>query len=98
MNAALSTQDSSCPKALGDKIEHLWLVQRMAKVAGVDLAAAMETGELSSEDWSKLVSRCRGCAWVDGCREWLDQQFTIVETTPDECVNGDEMIALRGTD
>ena len=98
MNAALSTQDSSCPKALGDKIEHLWLVQRMAKVAGVDLAAAMETGTLSSEDWSKLVSRCRGCAWAGSCSEWLDQQFTVVENAPGECINGNAMSGLRKSD
>jgi hypothetical protein len=76
----------------------LWLIQRMAKVAGVDLAAAMETGTLSSEDWSKLVSRCRGCAWADSCGEWLDQQFTMVESAPDECINGEAMAELRGAD
>lgn len=98
MNAARSTQASPCPKALGDKIEHMWLVQRMAKTVGVDLAAAMETGTLSSDDWSKLVSRCRGCAWADGCNEWLDEQFTVVESAPGECINGDVMNGLRSDD
>lgn len=95
MTKAVSTQDSPCPKKLGEEVDHFWLVQRMAKTSQVDLSAAFETGELSSEDWAAMVERCRGCAWTEGCKDWLDVTSGVVDVPPEGCLNRSRMAALR---
>ncbi len=59
-------------KPLGEVKEHFWLVQRMARATGADLDAAQDCGELKVEDWAAMVTRCRGCAGPESCRDWLD--------------------------
>lgn len=77
-------------KPLGDRKTHYWLVQSMAKAAGVDLAAEMEEGRLTQADWSGVVKRCRGCGWEregGGCSRWLSFQVPGEADVPDACVN-----------
>jgi hypothetical protein len=95
MTKAFSTQASPCPKQLGDETEHYWLVQRMAKTSHVDLVEAFDTGQLSSEDWAEMVSRCRGCAWANGCKEWLAVPGQETQAPPEGCLNRARMAALR---
>ncbi len=95
MNDANSTQASPCPKKLGDEVDHIWLVQRMAKTAQVDLTEAFEAGDLTSEDWSAMIERCRGCAWAEGCDDWLSVPGQVAEIPPEPCLNRARMAALR---
>lgn len=55
----------------GDPKLHYWLVQRMAKSLGCDMAGAMDDGRLTSESWAAMVDRCRGCQSTCACRRWL---------------------------
>lgn len=93
--AARSTQDTPCPHKLGDQTEHFWLIQRMAKTSGVDLAAAMQAGKLDHKGWSGMVTRCRGCAWAEGCHAWLDKVDQAADLPPKPCLNRDRMAELK---
>lgn len=78
------------PKPKGDLVDHYWLAQSMAKAAGVDLAAAMEAGSLTQDDWAGVVDRCRGCGWEldgGGCSRWLARQEDGAAVVPQSCVN-----------
>lgn len=76
------------PQPLGDETEHYWLVQRMAKAAGVDLVQATEAGLLNQEDWAGIVTRCRTCQWAEGCHRWLDAPIDDQHRPiPEPCVN-----------
>ncbi|MEM1077766.1 MAG: DUF6455 family protein [Pseudomonadota bacterium] len=92
---AHSTQDSPCPQKLGDTTEHFWLIQRMAKTAGLDLAEAMHQGALDQEDWAAMVNRCRGCAWAEGCHRWLDVVDQRSDSAPEPCLNRARMTELK---
>lgn len=99
MTAALtlahSTQDSPCPQKLGDTTEHFWLIQRMAKTSGLDLAEAMHQGALDQDDWAAMVNRCRGCAWAEGCHRWLDVVDQRSDSAPEPCLNRARMMELK---
>ncbi|ABV94354.1 hypothetical protein Dshi_2621 [Dinoroseobacter shibae DFL 12 = DSM 16493] len=92
---AQSTQDSACPKRLGKANAHFWLVQRMAKTAGLDLAKAVEAGLLRQDDWASMVQCCRGCAWADGCEHWLDTADQNADAPPVPCLNRTRMARLK---
>ncbi|MBR9762503.1 MAG: hypothetical protein GYB53_02940 [Rhodobacteraceae bacterium] len=55
----------------GDQVTHYWLMQRMAKSLGCDMAAAMAEGRLETRDWAAMVDRCRGCEAICACQRWL---------------------------
>lgn len=74
-------------KPLGDPITHFWLVQDMARAAGVDLPAARRDGALPDADWAAMVTRCRGCRWTDGCQDWLARQEGGDAFVPPACAN-----------
>ncbi|MDJ0860307.1 MAG: DUF6455 family protein [Dinoroseobacter sp.] len=95
MTNAISTQASPCPKKLGNEVDHIWLVQRMAKTAQVDLVAAYEAGDLTQEDWAAMIESCRGCGWAEGCGEWLSVPDQSAEVPPESCLNRARMAALR---
>ena len=78
------------PKPKGEPVDHYWLVMRMAKATGVDLAQAMEEGDLTQADWAGVVDRCRSCGWErdgGGCGRWLDLQVPGEAHVPGACVN-----------
>lgn len=78
------------PKPLGDATRHYWLVQDMARAAGVDLAAEAAAGRLDQAQWAGMVERCRGCGWEradGGCHRWLADQPDGAATVPDLCAN-----------
>lgn len=77
------------PQPLGDEYEHYWLVQQMARATDVDLAAAFDAGQITSEDWSEVLTRCRGCAWVGGCKAWLQAGDDTARSAPQACRNAD---------
>ncbi len=82
------------PHPLGDVTEHYWLVQRMAKAVGVDLAQAQDLGVLRQEDWAGMVQTCRGCDWADGCPHWMERT-QAADAAPSRCVNRDRFEDLR---
>ncbi|WP_223865999.1 DUF6455 family protein [Salipiger aestuarii] len=83
------------PRPLGDRTDHYWRVLRMARANGTDLVAALDQGHLTSDDWAGMVQRCRGCAWADGCRRWLDDPEQALRDTPHDCVNRAHFASLR---
>lgn len=85
-------------KPLGAEREHYWRVQRMARAAGADPAAAWAQGALDAADWTALVARCRSCPWPEGCARWL-ARFEGAELPPHKgppaaCINRDTLTAL----
>nr|WP_255670724.1 DUF6455 family protein [Cognatishimia sp. F0-27] len=76
---------------------HVWKVKRMAKANSVDLSAALQAGALSVDDWARMVTRCRGCQWVDGCATWLDRTEKA-DHAPEACLNRDALARLRAED
>ena len=76
-------------KLLGDIRDHVTLVNRMARATGTDLGEAMMDGQLDQQDWSQMVTNCRGCACADTCAGWL-RAAELEEHTraaPDYCEN-----------
>lgn len=80
-------------KPLGKTRAHFWMAQRMARLHGVDLAAAQARGDLEQALWAGMVRRCRGCAWTAGCRRYLDRG-TAAQGLPAACLNRAEFAAL----
>jgi len=58
-------------RPLGPERDHTMLLQTMGKVVELDFAAVFEAGALEQEEWAGMVTACRGCEWVSGCRKWL---------------------------
>jgi hypothetical protein len=83
---------------LGPEREHYWRVQRMARAAGADPAAAFSSGALGQDDWTALVARCRACPWSDGCASWLArfeaEDHPPLSAPPGGCINQDTIAAL----
>ncbi|MFW2544299.1 DUF6455 family protein [Primorskyibacter sp. 2E107] len=79
--------DARPVRPLGATRAHYWMVQRMAKATGVDLVQAAERAALSQDDWARMVTRCRGCEWVQGCSHWLEQGTDALRPCPDGCAN-----------
>ncbi|WGW05118.1 DUF6455 family protein [Tropicibacter oceani] len=86
-------------RPLGPERRHYWLAKRMAKATGVDLESAMDQGELTQQDWASMVTTCRGCAWTQGCRHWLNQPHSLgndaPRSLPEGCANRAPLANLR---
>ena len=81
-------------KPLGPERDHYWLALSMAKAAGVDLQAAIDSGRFSQEKWAATVQRCRGCDWGGDCPHWLREHPTT-EQAPKACVNAKLFSTLK---
>lgn len=82
-------------KPLGKTLDHYWKVQKMAKATGVDLVEAFDAGDLTSDQWAGVVSRCRQCGWLGGCEAFLDGAEEGQEAPPRDCVNHKVFEALK---
>lgn len=85
-------------KPLGPEREHYWLALSMAQSTGLDMQAEIDKGTFSSEGWSDLVTRCRGCQWVEGCQRWLQserQSDHLTADPPQQCPNAKVFETLR---
>lgn len=71
--------------ALGNPVTHLWLLRRMARTQGIDLAAAQAAGCLTQTDWAAMVTSCRACTGVADCTRHLAR--TAAGQTPAYCAN-----------
>lgn len=66
---------------------HEQLVGRMADTLGVDLAEAVQRGELPPEDLRRSVFNCMGCREADACGHWLEEHSAGSDVTPEYCRN-----------
>lgn len=71
---------------LGQIMEHVRLIGRMAKATETDLVGAYEAGELSQEEWAEMVQTCRSCSWAGRCGDWLDSHVAVA-SAPATCLN-----------
>lgn len=74
---------------LGKIHYHLNLVRRMGRATGVDLSAALHQGAIDEEEWSQMVTNCRGCACAGTCEAWLSKQALSgdISDAPQYCEN-----------
>ena len=84
---------------LGNRHRHYWLLQRMARQTGVDLAAASAAGRLNAQEWAAMVTACRGCDWSRGCEAWLRRgsrrEGATPAVAPEPCRNRRRLALLR---
>ncbi|KIC13374.1 DUF6455 family protein [Leisingera sp. ANG-Vp] len=57
-------------EGLGNIFRHLWLLQAVAKAAGVDLTAELRSGRLSGLEHARMVTQCRGAGCSKSCALW----------------------------
>ena len=81
-------------KPLGDVDSHFWRMQRMARATGTDLVSAFKTFDLSSEEYSKMLTQCRGCSDPGRCDRLLTG-LPDREDAPDFCANQRILASLR---
>lgn len=52
---------------LGQMHRHLWLTNEVAASVGVDLNAALHSGQLDPHNYSKIVTQCRSAGCDNTC-------------------------------
>jgi len=72
-----------------------WALTRgMARVAGVDLVAAVAEGWLSRAELAAMVDRCAACGASAHCSVWL-AVTPRSDILPDYCAIREDIMALR---
>lgn len=79
-------------RKLGKTRSHYCLVLGRAKAVGADLCGAVQSGDLAQADFAEMVTRCRGRAKPDRCRDNLARSTST--TIPAFCRNATELAAL----
>ena len=72
---------------LGDPQLHFWLTRSVARVMGVSFSEEMACSRLTAQEYSDLVTDCRGCPLVESCQEWLSSQNGLARSAPPGCRN-----------
>lgn len=80
---------------LGDPDRHFFMTRSVARVMGLRLNEAMSSGALAPDAYANMVTRCRGCALVSACEEWLSGQTQTTQVPPPGCCNGSLLSDLR---
>lgn len=80
---------------LGDPARHFFMTRGVARVMGLSLAEAMDTGQLDPRRYADMVTRCRGCALVEACEEWLSSRVSGCASPPPGCCNTSELSRLK---
>ncbi|SMX46953.1 DUF6455 family protein [Maliponia aquimaris] len=80
---------------LGDPARHFFMTRSVARVMGLNLTEAMKAGSLNPATYERMVTRCRGCALVAACEEWLASRTTLAGTPPPGCNISIELSALQ---
>jgi hypothetical protein len=83
--------------ALRDPSQHFFMTRSVARVMGLNLRDALESGALEPRVYADMVTRCRGCALVEACQEWLGSQTDLSPTPPPGCCNGSPLLQLKAT-
>lgn len=79
-----------------DEIErHFWLTRSMARMMGVNLSRAMESGLLDTSEYIEMVTRCRAADCHESCQLWLAKQTGTATQVPAQCIHGDVLNRLR---
>lgn len=81
--------------SLGNPERHFFLTRSVARVMGVSLSDAIRDGSLAPETYAGMVTRCRGCALVSACEEWLAAQSTLSSAPPPGCWHTETLTNLR---
>lgn len=76
---------------------HFWLTRSVGRCIGLNFSKAIDTGQLSPDDYLGLVDACRACPHVTSCQHWLGGQRGEVTSArpPEFCANARELDALR---
>jgi hypothetical protein len=79
---------------LGDPATHFFLTRSVARVMGVNLSEAMAAKDLTAAEYAEMVNRCRQCALVTTCQNWLGEKRTRPAAAPEHCCNADVLRRL----
>ncbi|MBV2359654.1 hypothetical protein KUH32_07705 [Thalassococcus sp. CAU 1522] len=80
---------------LGDAERHFWMTRSVAKTMGVSLGDAILSRQLAPETYAEMVTKCRTCALVEACEEWLSKGPGPQVTAPPGCCNATVLDQLR---
>lgn len=75
---------------------HAALMDRVAERLGIDLEAAVLSGEMAFDEVSAAVLRCVDCANPGDCAHWLGREAAGAEIPPTYCRNSALMRRLGG--
>lgn len=81
-------------QTLGRARDHYWRVIKMAKACDIDLADALEKGQITVAGCSEMITACRGCTQVGTCDRLMDVA-PKVDAAPEYCENKDTFARLR---
>jgi hypothetical protein len=71
-----------------------FLTDHASRRHGVDLAAALSTGLMSTEDFRAILAACRVC--VDAAGSGIAPEDPCAPMTPESCANRAILDGLRG--
>lgn len=81
-----------------DTISSQWLIPRVDRPRGLDLAQALRDGVLTPQDYVETVSGCRRCDDPAACARWIEDMKTsgdAPELTAAVCRNAALVAELR---
>ena len=81
-------------QTLGDVRAHFWRVIKMAKANDVDLSTALDEGQIDIDQYSDMITGCRGCTQAGACDKAL-RGSPRLDAAPEYCVNRDVFADLR---
>lgn len=81
-----------------DTMSSQWLIPRVDRPKGLDLAQALKDGVLTPKDYVETVSGCRICGDPAACARWIEDMQTsgqATELTAAVCRNAALVAELR---
>ncbi len=79
----------------GDPALHFWRTRSVARAMGLNLSDELATGRLTADDYSGLVSSCRGCTELKNCAEWLARPEKKSTSGPQNCRIAAQLFVLK---
>ncbi len=79
---------------LGDPARHFWITRGVARAMGLSLGDAMADGRLTSDEYARMVTRCRTCPHVADCENWLAHNPGPTGAAPKMCCNAETLERL----
>ncbi|MFD1196363.1 DUF6455 family protein [Seohaeicola saemankumensis] len=80
---------------LGDPDRHFWLVRSVARVMGISLGEALLQGAMEQDACRRMIDRCRTCAVVRACHDWLAESSGRADAPPPGCVISTDLNRLK---
>jgi hypothetical protein len=81
-------------QTLGDAREHFWRVIKMANACEVDLSTALDEKKINIDEYTDMITGCRGCTQVGKCDRLLAEAKQL-DRAPEYCVNKETFAELR---